>query len=159
MTLRQRQPRVEDPAYLAYVRTLPCLICARPGPNDPAHIRAAAPLYGKSYTGKGEKPDDKWVLPLCRKHHDAQHRESELGWWAGMGIVDPFAVAVALYANRPNASAPRRERARKARVYVRKPPAERKRIPPGPKLTTRSNWPPPGSRKLNSKRTAQGDRE
>lgn len=41
----------------------------------------------------------------------------------------------------------------------RKPPAERKRIPPGPKLTTRSNWPPPGSRKLNSKRTAQGDRE
>ena len=138
--LTQRQPRVEDPAYLAYVRTLPCLVCGRPGPNDPAHIRAAAPHYGKRYTGKGEKPDDKWVLPLCRRHHDAQHRESELGWWAGVGMVDPFAVAVALYASRPNQT-PRIERPRKAKVRVRKAPEHRKKIPAGKRMESRSNWP------------------
>lgn len=147
--LRQRQPRVEDPAYLAYVRTLPCLVCGRPGPSDPAHIRAAAPLYGKRYTGKGEKPDDKWVLPLCRREHDAQHRESELGWWAGMGLVDPFAVAVALYASRPGASRPRVERARKApKVRVRKSPELRRKVPAGKPMESRSSFPPAGTRKI-----------
>ena len=57
--MNQRQPRIEDAAHLAFVRTLPCLVCGRPGPNDPAHIRAAAPTYGKRRTGMGEKPDDK----------------------------------------------------------------------------------------------------
>lgn len=140
MTLRQRQPRIEDPAFLAYVRTLPCLICRRPGPNDPAHIRAAAPQYGKRYTGKGEKPDDKWVLPLCRTHHDAQHRESELSWWIGMGIPDPFAAAIALYASRPN-QRPRQERPRKAKVRTRLPPSQRKLVPAGRPLESRSNFP------------------
>lgn len=127
--LRQRSPRIRDEAWLAEVRKMPCLVCGRPGPNDPAHIRAASPPYGKRYTGKGEKPDDKWVLPLCRAHHDAQHRESELGWWAGMGIADPFAVAVALYASRPGASNPRRERRKQSKpTKPRKPVEQRKQI-------------------------------
>lgn len=148
--LAQRQPRQEDPAYLAYVRTLPCLVCGRHGPCDPAHIRAAAPLYGKRYTGKAEKPDDKWVLPLCRRHHEAQHRESELGWWAGMGIADPFAVAVALYASRPNAATPPRPRRRRI-VKARKPKGSRKSIPAGKPLESRSAFAPKGSRKFATK--------
>lgn len=148
MTLRQREPRVEDPAHLAYLRTLPCLVCGR-GPSDPAHIRAPAPHYGKRYTGKGEKPDDKWVLPLCRHHHDAQHRESELGWWAGMGIADPFAVAVALYASRPGASTPRREPKRHiVKTRVRKPKGQRRPVPQGRPLKSRSTFPPKGTRTL-----------
>lgn len=138
--MNQRQPRIEDAAHLAFVRTLPCLVCGRPGPNDPAHIRAAAPHYGKRYTGMGEKPDDKWVLPLCRSHHDAQHRESELGWWAGMGIPDPFAVAVALYASRPGAYAPQRERRpRTPKPILRKPKGQRKAVPAGRKLQSRND--------------------
>lgn len=152
--LAQRQPRLEDPAYLAYVRTLPCLICAR-GSSDPAHIRAAAPLYGKRYTGKAEKPDDKWVLPLCRHHHTAQHRESELGWWAGMGIPDPFAVAATLYANRPGASnPPRPERRKIVKTKPRKPKAERRAVPQGRALESHSTFPPKGSRKIPSRKTA-----
>ncbi|MDB6036047.1 MAG: hypothetical protein JWM16_6385 [Verrucomicrobiales bacterium] len=152
--MNQRQPRQEDPAFLAYVRTLPCLVCARPGPNDPAHIRSAAPLYGKRYTGKGEKPDDKWVLPLCRPHHNAQHRESELGWWAGMGIPDPFAVAEALYAARPGASKPRVERPRKPKLRTRLPPEQRRPI------VGRTEIQSPGfdksrSRKMNGKVVAR----
>lgn len=128
MTLRQRQPRVEDPAYLAYVRSLPCLICGR-GPSDPAHIRAAAPLYGKRYTGKGEKPDDKWAVPLCRVDHADQHRRNELQWWASKGIPDPFTKAEELYAGRPGASKPPVERRRRKRsVAARKPRAQRQKI-------------------------------
>lgn len=151
--LRQRQPRQEDPAYLAYVRTLPCLICLRPGPSDAAHIRTAAPQYGKRYTGKGEKPDDKWVLPLCRAHHEAQHRESELGWWAGMGVADPFAIAVALYESRPNRH-PYRPR-KGLETITRKSRDKRRKVPGGRPLESRSNWPPKGSRKFPHRRSEQ----
>lgn len=140
----QRQPRIEDPAYLAYVRTLPCLVCARPGPNDPAHLRSAARQYGKRQTGMAEKPDDKWTLPLCRTHHDDQHRNNELQWWARHGVADPFAVALTLYAGRPNASVPRPERPRKVmKRRVRKPKSERRAVPPGKRLESRPNaWQP-----------------
>lgn len=134
MTLRQRQPREEDPAYLAYVRTLPCLICRRV-PSDPAHLRTGARQYGKPHTGMGEKPSDRWVLPLCRTHHDDQHRHNELEWWARQGIPDPFAVAIALYAARPVLTRPVSRRI--TRSKPRKPAAERKNIPAGRPIASR----------------------
>jgi hypothetical protein len=127
MTLRQRQPRDEDPAWLAIVRKMPCRVCGRPGPSDPAHLRSAAPQYGKPPTGMGEKPDDRWVLPLCRNCHDEQHRGNELSFWVRHGIPDPFAVAIALYAARPVRPAPRRQRVKQSKL--RKPKAERQAIP------------------------------
>lgn len=114
MTLHQRQPREEDPAYLAYVRTLPCLVCGR-RPCDAAHIRSAAPQYGKRHTGMAEKPDDRWTLPLCRQHHAEQHSTNELAWWAAQDI-DPFALAAALYESHPGMA---RRPAR--RIVKRKP--------------------------------------
>lgn len=146
--LVQRQPRIEDAAYLAYVRTLPCLVCGR-GPSDPAHLRSSALRYGKRQTGMGEKPDDKWALPLCRHDHDAQHRTNELRWWASKGIPDPFAVAIALYASRPNARRPRQEpQLRRSKLPRRKPPAQRRTILQRNTLESRPNWPPTGSRKF-----------
>lgn len=127
MTLRQRQPREEDPTYLAYVRTLPCTVCRRPGPNDPAHLRTGARRYNKPPTGMGEKPSDCWVLPLCRVHHDDQHRNNELAWWQRQGVPDPFAVAVALYASRPVQTRPRRQ-SRVRSTTPRKPPEQRTKI-------------------------------
>lgn len=141
--LRQREPRVEDPAYLAYVRTLPCLICRRPG-SDPAHLRTGSRQYGKPPTGMGEKPSDRWVLPLCRTHHDDQHRNNELEWWRRQGIPDPFAIAVALYAARPVQTRPVQHRQRK--VKPRKPAAERKPIP-----SRKEPWP---SRKFPTRKEA-----
>ena len=127
MTLRQRQPREEEPAYLAYIRTLPCLICRRPGPSDPAHLRTGARQYDKPHTGIGEKPSDQWVLPLCRTHHDDQHRGNELAWWARQGIPDPFAVAMRLYASRPT---PARRTTTRAKPRLKRKPAEqRSKIP------------------------------
>ena len=142
MTLTQRHPRVEDPAWLAHVRKLPCLVCHRPGPNDPAHIRSAAPQYGKRHTGFGEKPDDRWVTPLCRACHDEQHRHPELAWWASKGIADPFAVAIALYASR--ADMPRKARRKIVKTIVRKPVGQRRKIAKGPKMESRSRLPSKG---------------
>lgn len=128
MTLSQRQPREEDPAYLAYVRTLPCRICHRPGPNDPAHLRTGSRQYGKPPTGMGEKPSDCWVLPLCRAHHDEQHRGNELAFWSRYGVPDPFAIAMLLYAARPVQTRPRRAPKFKP-TPKRKPPEQRTKIP------------------------------
>lgn len=141
--LRQRLPREEDPAYLAYVRTLPCLICRRPG-SDPAHLRTGSRQYEKPPTGMGEKPSDRWVLPLCRTHHDDQHRNNELEWWARQGIPDPFAVAQALYASRPNPRRPKLAKPFHDRpAKPRKPPEQRAKIP-----HCETKW---GSRKIPSR--------
>lgn len=141
--MTQRQPREEDPAYLAYIRTLSCLVCLRSGPSDPAHLRSASLQYAKRLTGMGEKPDDKWTLPLCRPHHDEQHRQNELSWWASKGIPDPFGRAEELYAGRPKPSTRAKRRPRKAvRVRNHRP------VAPGRRLESRpTQWP---SRKFRS---------
>lgn len=148
MTLRQRQPRIEDAAWLAVVRKMPCLICQRPG-SDPAHLRSAAPQYGKRQTGMAEKPDDCWVLPLCRAHHDEQHRTNELRWWISKGIPDPFAVAMALYAARPVTARRTRAEPRLRRSKLRKTAS---RAIPTRELESRSTFPPKGTRKIATRR-------
>jgi hypothetical protein len=91
-----KRPRVKDDAHLKWIRTLRCCLCGAPGP-DPAHIRSANALYGKRETGGSERPSDKWVVPLCRLHHDEQHDAgSEIKWWASKG-ADPFGLALALH--------------------------------------------------------------
>ncbi len=93
---KQKRPREENAKYLAFIRGLKCCLCGAPGP-DPAHIRSANPMFGKRETGAGEKASDKWTVPLCRPHHDEQHKAgNELLWWASKG-VDPFGLALALY--------------------------------------------------------------
>lgn len=144
MPLSQRQPRIEDPAYLAYVRTLPCRICRHPGPSDPAHLRTGARQYDKPHTGMGEKPPDCWVLPLCRTHHEDQHRGNELAWWMRHGLPDPFAEAIALYASRPVQTRPRRA-PKFNRAPKRKPKAER-----APIQSRKTEWPSKPLRSRNN---------
>lgn len=93
----QRQPRERDNAHLAFIRRLPCAACGVPGPCDAAHLRMADVARGKRYTGKGEKPSDRWTTPLCRPCHEKQHSGSEAAFWAALNI-DPIALCVRLYA-------------------------------------------------------------
>lgn len=93
--LRQKKPRQHNTNHLAFIRSLPCVICGK-RPCDPAHLRSANPRYGKRATGMAEKPSDKWTVPLCRQHHDDQHSMNELVWWANQGI-DPHMLALSLY--------------------------------------------------------------
>lgn len=93
---KQKRPRIKDEAHLKLIRQLPCIIDGT-YPVEAAHIRAACPRLGKRSTGKGEKPDDKWTLPLSPGRHLEQHQGAELAFWERYGI-EPFSTALALYA-------------------------------------------------------------
>jgi len=100
-TSGQREPRRRDPAYLAWVRRQPCVICGTRRKVEAAHVRAGYPDAGWAPTGMMQKPDDARCVPLCADHHregpDAQHRMSERAWWNNHGI-DPPDLCRALYA-------------------------------------------------------------
>jgi hypothetical protein len=98
----QRQPRKHDLAYLSHVRFQPCILATIAGDcqgrTDPAHLRFSDAKVGRRNPGAGNKSDDKWVLPLCRHHHDAQHAAgNERRWWSHWGI-DPNEECERLYA-------------------------------------------------------------
>lgn len=98
--LRQRMPRERDQKYLAAIRQLPCLICGKCPCGEAAHIRMADLFLGKPPTGMGEKPSDKWTVPLCHLHHMEQHQHGERIWWETIHWIDPTILAAELYALR-----------------------------------------------------------
>jgi hypothetical protein len=134
--IRQRAPRQEDRAHLAFIRTRKCCIryCNRPA--EAAHIRMACLAIGKEYTGKSEKPDDKWTVPLCPYHHrigiDCQHSMSEEEFWRLKG-VNPFGIAAELWkasGGEERAATPKPVR-QPRKIKARRPRDKRKKIPVG----------------------------
>jgi hypothetical protein len=82
--------RHRNKEHLQFVRTQPCLICAKQ-PSDPHHLPFAQPR------ALGRKVSDQYTVPLCRAHHREVHRAAqEIGWWQSVGIA-PLAVAEALW--------------------------------------------------------------
>ncbi len=55
--------RALAPHYLAFVRTLPCIVCGK-RPSEPDH-------HGPR--GMSRKTDDYRVVPLCHQHHMERH--------------------------------------------------------------------------------------
>lgn len=94
---KRKRPRTLAQDHLKFVRGLPCLICLTRNAVQAAHLRAGNPVYAKRSVGLGEKPDDRWSLPLCAAHHAEQHRGNELAFWKSYGIDDPFAICLAIY--------------------------------------------------------------
>ena len=68
-----RNWRIRDEGYLDWIRQQPCCICGDDVFVEAAHLRVSSINIGKNGTGMGEKPSDKWALPLCGKHHREQH--------------------------------------------------------------------------------------
>lgn len=91
-----RHPRVHDEKHLDFVRSLPCLSCWDDTATEAAHLRTGAMQYAKRETGLGEKPSDRWTLPLCSKCHRLQHEGNELGFWTTRGI-NPFVLCLVLH--------------------------------------------------------------
>jgi hypothetical protein len=97
----QRQPRVRDNTYLAWIRRLPCACSMIPGhalctgPIQAAHVRYSVP--GRPNPGMQQKPSDYATVPLCAGHHALQHTGSERVFWSNRG-VDPLALCAALKA-------------------------------------------------------------
>jgi hypothetical protein len=94
-----KSPRQRDPVYLTYIRTLPCCICGDNTAVEAAHLRVGSLNADKRDTGYGEKPSDKWALPLCGRHHREQHSVNEMFFWTSYGI-DPFALAMHYHTTR-----------------------------------------------------------
>lgn len=92
---RRKRPREKDGGHLNFIRSLPCVVTGR-RPVEAAHVRYGDLAYGKPDTGKGEKPDDCWTVPLYWEEHARQHRGNERDYWKTVGI-DPLRVALALY--------------------------------------------------------------
>lgn len=142
MKLRQRDPRQEDPKHLAFVRTQPCCLpfCRREA--EPAHLRMANLLIGKELTGKGEKPHDKFTVPLCPYHHrtgvDCQHASNETEWWERTGL-NPWAVAASLWIESGGAARAQLPQPAKGprKIKARKPAEQRCKISACRKLKSR----------------------
>lgn len=95
--LKQREPRLHDSGFLAWLRRRPCVVCGKGPPCDPAHIRFGSEFYGKPPTGMAEKPSDKWCVSLCRACHIKQHGQNEQEFWRERRIL-VLALAQKLYA-------------------------------------------------------------
>lgn len=94
--IKPKQGRLTDTAHLAFVRRLPCTVCCAEGGVDAAHIRFGDLAREKPPAGMGMKPDDKWVVPMCRECHRTQHQQNERAFWAKCGI-DALELAECLY--------------------------------------------------------------
>ena len=95
---RNRDGRLRSPSHLAFVRKHLCAAWARKeceGKIEAAHVRDVAP-HGHG----GGKPDDTYVIGLCRRHHrESEKREGE--WGREMGI-DVLALALEFAAASPD---------------------------------------------------------
>lgn len=96
-----RTPRVKSRKHLEFIKRLPCICCATKGllrmADDPMHIRSGSLFHGKEPEGGGRTSDDRWTLPGCREHHDAQHAMgSETNFWK-LYRIDPFLLALVLW--------------------------------------------------------------
>lgn len=91
------QKRIRDDRHLAFIRTLPSVLTGRMG-CEACHLRAGNPTYRKKRTGKGQKPDDAWTLPLTPDEHREQHTMNELTFYRRHGLHDPWMLCQQLYA-------------------------------------------------------------
>jgi len=91
----KKQPRIKAAGHLAWIRTLPSLVPGE-GPIEAAHIRFSDPSYAKPKVGMGEKPDDKWAVPLAASEHRKQHSMNERDYW-DEARIDPVIIAALLW--------------------------------------------------------------
>lgn len=89
------QKRIVDDAHLAFIRKLPSVISGEFG-CEACHIRYGDPVLRKKHTGKAQKPDDAWTLPLTPTEHRDQHDRNEQDWWSAHGI-DPLMLSRKIY--------------------------------------------------------------
>jgi hypothetical protein len=75
ITKKRREQRIRCPGHLKWVRGFKCCVpgCDR-RPIEAAHVRLG------TNGGMGMKPDDTWVVSLCRDHHRRQHEMGERGF-------------------------------------------------------------------------------
>lgn len=87
---------VKRAAYLAFIRSLPCVITRQHG-VEAAHLSFARPELGHFGRGKSQKASDRWCLPLSPSFHAAQHAAgNERRWWMDYA-PDPHVACMILW--------------------------------------------------------------
>jgi hypothetical protein len=82
--------RHRDKTHLKFVASQPCLVCGR-SPADAHHLRFT------QQRAMGRKVSDEFTVPLCRAHHQDNHRfGDEVAWWERRAI-DPVATSRMLW--------------------------------------------------------------
>jgi hypothetical protein len=105
MTFPQKKPKREhDPAYLAWIRQLPCIASACEGSITPPGCVDAAHVSFLGQKGFGSKVSDCFAVPLHRAAHSEQHSGNERLYWARLG-VDPRSLTEALSEAYPDVAA------------------------------------------------------
>ena len=88
MRLQPRRGPDRSPGYLAWIRTLGCVVCARF--NGASTVVEAAHTNALGSRGMGQKTSDFSAIPLCAAHHrenlDSYHRLGENGFSHKHGI-------------------------------------------------------------------------
>ncbi len=78
-----RQP-AKDPAYLAFIRSMPCIICLLRSGGDCAHQETRTEAAHVGYRGLRQKCSDRETIPLCAWHHrlspSSHHRLGRFFW-------------------------------------------------------------------------------
>ena len=72
---------MKDRKHLKFIASLSCVICGRQD-TQAAHIRSG------NGAGMGLKSPDSCTVPLCVKHHEAQHKTSERLFWGNYGGIE-----------------------------------------------------------------------
>jgi hypothetical protein len=78
------EPRVREEKHLVFIRSCPCTS------TEAALIRMGSITHNKPHTGAGEKPSDKWTLPLCGRHHREQHAFGDELAFSAASIPSPW---------------------------------------------------------------------
>lgn len=112
---RNRDGRLRSPSHLAFVRKHLCIAWSKNGCHgkiEACHVRDVAPLgHG------GAKPDDTYVVSMCRYHH--QQSEKREGEWGKQMGLDVLALALEFSAASPDKAIREAAKAAKAQTAVR----------------------------------------
>ena len=90
--IKARKPRRlsrpgSDPAYLAWVRTLPCYVAS----TWQEVGRCFPPVHAHHAIHRSQGGKDDVAVPLCQAHHDLWHRHN--GPFRGLSRLERFAWA------------------------------------------------------------------
>lgn len=69
-------------AHWALIRSLPCMVCGKPGPSTLHHPHGGSMRYRGVHKAGGKKTSDFLVIPLCVDHHTGY-----AGIDSGMGVL------------------------------------------------------------------------
>jgi hypothetical protein len=90
-----KQSPVKESKYLAFIRTLPCVVTGTT-PVEAAHVSYPAAEWGALGRGKGQKVSDRFAVPLSPSEHRKQHSMNEKDYWASVG-TNPHRIACVIY--------------------------------------------------------------